>query len=193
VAGTDFGEILRGAAKKAGTTKLGTSFVTSASETPPAWEACAPYQGSVVAISGLQAKVLPATPAAFLICAGDDSNACSASFATKVKATLPTFSESIRVLPLLDYTGGSIDSIKANLAALVAATFPLPTDRPAEPSPLPTSELDKQLLGASNAPRPLLTSSSPPAGPAHGGKLPLSGVLIYAPITPAQRAALFGQ
>jgi hypothetical protein len=191
---SDFVKQLGDNAKKAGATAIGSPFLANYAtaqedgKTVVRWEACVVYRGSLTSTAGFETKNLAAGIGAFEACQGEDSKACADLLLAWIKGRIPDFTAPVRVIPLVEFTTAA--NIRASEARLLADT---PTNFGASGStelPAPADALEQQLFGDSKAPRPLLSASAEATAPPKGGRQQLRGVLVFVPISEAQKALL---
>jgi hypothetical protein len=193
--GVDFGQLLRDNAKAAGATEVGYAFLTKANPDGTDWEACAVYKGAAQQTGGLHKQVVPASPGAFTLCEGTDAKQCSDALVAWIKAKSPDFNTLPRIIPLFGYSADKLDTTKQSVNTLILQTFPISADETASKVPEPATELDRQLYGTVaqlRQPRPLLTSPVPslPNVARKGGEQRYNAILVFVPISEAQKAAL---
>jgi hypothetical protein len=197
----DFAKLLRDRGKSAGAIEIGHPFLTKVASTGIAngasnWEACAIYKGSAQATSSFEQKTLPASSAAFTLCEGTEAKTCSDGLVSWIKTKSPDFDSLTKMIPLFAYSSDKLDATKQSVNTLVSQTFLITGDDTPSKVPDPETELDKQLYGPATQPRQprqLLDKSQFPPLPdftKKGGEKHYNAILVFVPISEAQRAAL---
>jgi hypothetical protein len=199
VESVDFAKLLRDRAKSAGAIEIGHPFLTKVgtgtANGASGWEACAIYKGSAQATSSFEQQTLPASSGAFNLCEGTDAKTCSDGLVSWIKAKSPDFDSLTRMIPLFAYSTDKLDATKQSVNILVSQTLLITGDETPSKVPDPETELDKQLYGPATQlrqPRQLLDKSQYPLPDftKKGGEKHYNAILVFAPISEAQRTAL---
>jgi hypothetical protein len=129
------------------------------------------------------------------LCEGTDVKACSDALVAWIKTKVPDFNTPTRVIPLIEYSAEKLDATKQSVSELMMQTFLIKGDDTASRVPDPVTELDQQLYGQPTQPRQprhLITSQFPPPRDitTKGGEKSYTGVLVYVPVSDAQKTLL---